>query len=300
MTKAPTGGADDVTANGVDEAGENFGFEIVVIGDPGNNKDANNVVVTDLFAGTLNCPGASTPPGTFLVIPFGTEESCTFLWPITPADVTLGRIVNTAQASWTNAGAGVSPITAGATGILRVAPLTMVVTSVYPPNPVVGSDVVFTVTVTNNGPVITATTVAITSNPAITATPACVASDILPLGQKVCTFTRTLVAADVTGERQITQEFTAAGTTGTTIPNPTTVTTSTLVEFPNLRVTKTGVWQDDGTGNAKVGDLILYTITVRNTLAVDVNNIVLTDPDAALTSCILFVVNLYFPPLIYL
>jgi len=56
-------------------------------------------------------------------------------------------------------------------------------------------------------------------------------------------------------------------------------TITTILQNPNLSLTKTGVYVDvNGDGLPNVGDEIQYTFTVENNGDVDITNIVLTDP----------------------
>jgi uncharacterized repeat protein (TIGR01451 family) len=167
-----------------------------------------------------------------------------------------------------------------------------------------GDVITYTITVTNTGNV-TLSNVSV-SDPGTTGL-ACIPAapfSLAPGASVTCTATRTLTQANIDAG-SYSNVATATGTPPVGPPvtdnsddpdnptntdpnndgNPDDPTTTSLPATPGLSVLKTDVLDLGPNGNADIGDIITYTITVTNTGNVTISNILVSDANATGLSC---------------
>ncbi|WP_106816303.1 DUF7507 domain-containing protein [Microbacterium timonense] len=223
---------------------------------------------------TISCPSGALAPGA--------STECTATYPVTQADLTAGRIDNTATATATTP-AG-SPVTSAAStaavDVEQVSALDLV-KSASPSGEaayVAGQEITYSFVVTNTGNVpvtgITVDEVDFTGTGALSAID-CPTDALAPAAQLTCTATYVLTQEDV-DFGSLTNTARAAGTApgGPVVSEDSTVRTP-QVAASDLTLTKTA---STGFVNA-AGDVVTYTYAVRNTGNVTVHAVTVDETE---------------------
>ncbi len=296
---------------GTISAGANITYDVTVT----NNgpSDAANVSLTDtLPAGTtfvsatqdsgpaFSCSGTSTITCTIDPLPAGETATFTFVFHVSPS-VANGTIIdNTANvASTTGDPDGDNNSSTSSATVAVEADVAVVKNG--PTSIEAGTDITYSVTVTNNGPS-DATTVTLTDAVPANTTVVSATQDSGPLfncaplppaggtGTITCTI-GTLTAAS-TAVFTFVMHVSPAATEGSSIVNTADVTTATTDPVSNNTSTTTAIVASPAdlvitkTGPADAGQDtdITYTVTVTNNGPADSLNVELTDPVPANTT----------------
>ena len=272
---------DDVDGNGAD-AGDKvtYSFKVTNTG----TVTLNPVTVHDPLLGATS-PSVTCPVGALAP---GTSVTCTSAtYTLTQADVDAGKRDNTATATGTApGGAKVTSSDSTSTTITAVPAIELTKTaSAIDDNdgngPDAGDTITYTFKVENTG------TVAL--DPAMVHDPlfggaspnvTCPAGPLAPGASVTCSSkTYTLTQGDVDAGK-VDNTATATGTApdGSKVTDPDSTTTP-VVAAPAIKLTKTASAIDDNDGNGHdAGDTITYTFKVKNTGAVVLDPVVVSDP----------------------
>lgn len=243
------------------------------------NTILRNVAVTDALASVTPDPVGAFTIGTLAP---GASTAVYADYAVTPGDINAGKVDNSATASGVH-GPSDSPITTPESKVSvplhRNPDLTLVkaLTGTIPSVPRAGEMLTWTVTATNTGNVTLTNLVVSDPFPGATVTPASVAS-LAPSATADFTVTAPLTQADINaGEvtNKATVDFDSP--TGPETPKDSNeVTTPLPSHSPAIALTKLG----DVTGLStppQPGEEIAYTIVIRNTGNVPLDNITLVD-----------------------
>ena len=252
-----------------------YSFEVT---NSGNTDLTGAISVTDDRIGTFACA-----PGP---LARGASVTCTQDYVITPADVTAGRVVNTATA--TNGTVTSAPDSATVAPTFNPA-ITMVKTADATTVTAVGQTVGYTFTVTNSGN----TTILAADNPVTVSDPKVGAVDcaaqpaaLLPGETFDCTATYGVTLADMDAgslDNSATASFPFDGGSGPeTITSDPAVSSVPVDETTGLVLTKAGPATFD-----TVGQSLTYTFSVENTGNVSLTSVTVTDPLIPTLSCTL-------------
>ncbi|ABD56490.1 beta strand repeat-containing protein [Jannaschia sp. CCS1] len=240
-----------VTSAPITAVGQDITYEFEVINT--GNQTLTDVTVTDPLLPGLSCTVASLAPNDNLV--------CSETYTVTQADIDTGSVVNTASATGTTpSGAGVTENDQQITAMPAANPQMTLGKSASPtPFGPIGSDIIYTFTVTNTGNV-TLRDIVVTD--AIDLGFSCTVPDLAPLeSNSSCT-----LVYQVTQENVDAASFTNVGsvsatppsgvpfsqTGGTTTPGPTPA--------PALELTKT-----TSVDFLDTGGTVTFTFAVQNT-----------------------------------
>ncbi|HVF35572.1 MAG TPA: hypothetical protein VND91_09645, partial [Candidatus Saccharimonadia bacterium] len=279
-TKAVTGNADG-DSSGTITQGDVLTYTVTVTNT--GNVPLTTVVVTD---DRITPTGGSTPCASVAV-----GATCTLVgtYTVTAADVTAGSISNTGtgDSDQTDSDSAmlVTPVL-GSPALDTTKAVTGNADGDSSGTVTQGDVLTYTVTVRNTGNV-PLTTVVVSDN-RITPTGGTTPCASVPVGG-TCTLvgTYTVTAADVTAG---SISNTGMGDSEQTGPDTTTLVTPVLGS-PALDTTKAVTANADGdsSGNVSQGDVLTYTVTVRNTGDVALTNVVVTDnritPTGGSTPC---------------
>ena len=265
----------DLGGNGIADTSDVISYTIKVTNT--GNVTLNPVTVTDPKVSNLSCPATSLAPGA--------SETCTASHQLTQADIDAGTYDNTATATGTPpSGPNVTgqdtatvPIPQSP-GISVDKSGTLDTGTDHVPNP--GDIISFTITVTNSGNV-TLDPVVVT-DPGVTGL-SCPKTKLAPGDSEICTGTHTVTQADVDAGKY---DNTATGTGTKPGGGTVTDTGSSSVPIPasaSIDVTKSGTFDPGTDGIANPGDIISYTVLVKNTGNVTLHSITATDPLITLT-----------------
>ncbi len=238
------------------------------------------VAITDPKPGLSAITYGAWPSGTVGALAPGQSVSASATYTLTQADINAGTVSNTASVAATGPNSTASTATAPATVAITANPLlTLAKTGVLNP---AGTAITYSFTATNTGN-LPLTGVAIT-DPQLAA--GSIVYDTWPSGT-----TGTLnpgQSVTATATYPVTQANTNAGVVNNTAsvsgtpPRGTPPTTSataqvTIPRTSGIAVTKAGVLANTGVP-PKVGDLITYTFTARNTGNTTLTGVTITDP----------------------
>ena len=271
----------DVDGNGAD-AGDTitYSFKVTNTG----NVTLNPVTVNDpLFGGAspnVTCPAGPLAPGASV-----TCSSKTYT--LTQADVDAGKVDNTATTTGTSpAGAKVTASDSTSTSILAGPAILLdktasAIVDVDGNGADAGDTITYSFKVTNTGNV--------TLNPVTVNDPlfggaspnvTCPAGPLAPGASVTCSSkTYTLTQADVdAGKVDNTATTTGTAPGGAKVTDDDS-TSTTIAAVPAIKLTKTASAIDDVDGNGPdTGDTITYSFTVKNTGAVALDPVTVTDP----------------------
>ncbi len=276
LTIAKTPGA-PTTNLGADGAATDAGDKITytyAVTNTGNVTLTKGIDVTDDKIGTFSCFAGNLPPSPAP----GSTQTCTATYTITQADMDAGAVTNAAFAKTTY---GVlvppTPVTSppdSKTVTFNKAPqLTVTKSAATLPVTTVGQILTYTINVANTGNQ-TITTINVT-DPLIPALSCTIATLAPGASDNSCTGTYTVRQADIdAGSRANTATATGNSPQGTTVTDDGSLTIPMPASTPSMLVTKTPSVASFDT----VGDVIGYTITVKNTGNVTLSNVKITDP----------------------
>ncbi|MFV5689567.1 gliding motility-associated C-terminal domain-containing protein, partial [Flavobacterium sp. ZT3R25] len=287
----------DTNNDGFAQTGEKINYTFTVTNT--GNVTVTNIVITDPLVGLIisNSPIATLAPTAI-------NSSVTGVYTITQADIDAGKVTNSALASGKDpkgtdvtdiSGTTVQNNTPTVTLLPQTASIALVKTGIFSDTnndgfPQVGEKINYTFTVTNTGNVI-ASNIVIT-DPLV---------GLILNGSPIATLASGASNNSVTGIYTITQADIDAGKvtnsalvsgknpkgndvtdiSGTTITNN-TPTVTPLTQNPGLEVIKTS----NSENYSSVGDIINYTIQVKNTGNITLYSIVVTDPLTGLNTTI--------------
>jgi gliding motility-associated-like protein/uncharacterized repeat protein (TIGR01451 family) len=297
ITLVKTGAFSDTNNDGFAQAGEkiNYTFTVSNIG----NVTLTNVIITDPLVGLTitGNPIASLAPG-------ATNSTITGVYTIIQSDVDAGKVTNSALATAQDpngadvtdtSGTTVDNNTPTETPLPQKPSIALVKTSIFSDTnndgfAQAGEKINYTFTVTNTGNVvvnnITITDplvgLVLTGNPIVSLAPGATNNSI--------TGVYIIIQSDIDAGK-VTNSALAIGkdskgnevtdTSGTTVDND-TPTETPLNQSSGMVVTKTA----NTTFYSAVGDIINYTIQVKNTGNITLHQIVVTDPLTGLNSTI--------------
>lgn len=236
------------------------------------NVALTNVTVTDPLLGEdLACP---TAPATLAP---GESMTCTGTYGVTQGDLDAGEISNTATATGTPpAASGLPTVTDAATHVLPGPVVVESLTIVKSANPATftesGQSILYTVTATNTGNV-SLSNVDVSDELSLAgwACPGAPVASLAPGESIVCTGTYVTDAVDAARGYA---ENTATATSDETGPEETTIRVPGVVPEADMAIDKTV----SPTTFTAAGQTLTYTITVTNSGAAELANVVATDP----------------------
>ncbi|CUR55154.1 putative Conserved repeat domain protein [metagenome] len=277
------GGVTDVNANGRVDAGDTIAYTFLVTNT--GAQTLTSVGITDAKVAPVSCPATTLQPGA--------STTCTKTYAITQADVNAGSVNNTATAQGTPpTGAAISSApdsTATATSTVSTLTLTKSAGTPVDVNSNgrvdAGDTIAYSFLVTNTGAQ-TLTSVAIAD--AKVGVASCPVTTLAPAATTTCTASYPITQADV-NSGSVANTATASGrnpanTLITSNPSSTTTPTSTVA---TVSLTKSAGTPTDVNANGRVdaGDTIVYSFLVRNTGAVTLSTVSVSDPKAGTVSC---------------
>lgn len=159
-----------------------------------------------------------------------------------------------------------------------------------PGSPVDGSTITYTVSITNTGPTssLSLDNVNLVTSPTLSSNCSSALGMLANAATVLCTFTRVLNASDVIAtDLEVSALLTVSGTVpGTALSQPVSTQVTLATQFPNIRVTGTGIWNDvsEAFGSAQAGETISYSLTVTNyyTTSVSISSVT-SSPGTPLT-----------------
>ena len=242
------------------------------------NTTLNNVTVSDALPGVV-----ADPVGSFSIGTLAPSASTTVYanYPVTQGNIDAGTADNSATASAVH-GPGNTPISSSPstvqTPLFRQSGLTFSKTlaSTIPAVPRAGTMVSWTTTAVNTGNVTLTNLVVTDPFPGAVVSPASLAS-LAPGASANFTVTAPLRQIDINaGEVENTATINYGDPTGPQPPVDDTETFTLPPQSPDIALQKTG--DVSGLSNPpKVGEQIVYTITIRNTGNVPLDTITLAD-----------------------
>jgi uncharacterized repeat protein (TIGR01451 family) len=267
-----------VLDDGVDDivnAGDKIDYTVTITNT--GTVTLTNITATDPKV-TLTCSPTSIAPG-------GTS-SCTGQYTVTQADMDAGKVDNTAT------GCGTPPT---GSNVCKDASATVPLTQSKSINVTKagvlskgddgianeGDIITYTVTVTNTGSV-TLTDITAT-DPKATLT--CDPTTIAPGASTTCIGTYEITQADVDAGK-VDNTATACGTppTGSDVCKDASATVP-IPQSKSIEVTKSGVLDDGVDNKVGPGDIITFTVTVKNTGTVTLDNVTASDPKITTLTC---------------
>ncbi|ROU07236.1 DUF7507 domain-containing protein [Lysobacter enzymogenes] len=275
------------TPNGTADAGETINYSVTVRNS--GNVTVNALAVTDVFNGgaptTLTCTPASLAPN-------ATATCTAYSHTVTQAEVDAGTALsNTATATGTTPGGGTvtgtstttTNVTARAPALTVTKTATLADTGTANGTADAGEVINYAVTVRNSGNV-TVNAIAVTDvfNGGAPTTLTCTPTSLAPNATATCTaYSHTVTQAEVDAGTALANTATATGTAagGGTVTANDSKSINVTAPRPELTVTKTATLTETGTPNstADAGEVINYSVTVRNTGNVTVNALAVTD-----------------------
>ncbi|HQZ12725.1 MAG TPA: SdrD B-like domain-containing protein [Devosia sp.] len=243
------------------------------------NTTLRNVTVTDALAGVT-----ADPTGAFAIGVLTPGQSTVVYadYAVTLANINAGRVDNSATAKGTYGPGTGTPITTPpsttSTPLYREPDLTLVkeLVSTIPAIPLVGTTLRWEVTATNTGNVTLSNLVVTDPFPGATVTPASVAT-LVPGGTAVFTVTAPLSQADIEdGQIDNTARINFNSPEGPEDPVDAPEVVPLPDPVPAIALSKNGDVAGLSTPPA-AGEEIVYTIVIRNTGNVALENITLTD-----------------------
>ncbi|OKI99106.1 DUF7507 domain-containing protein [Kitasatospora sp. CB01950] len=233
----------------------------------------NNLTVTDDHITSVTCDTTTLNPGQ--------STFCHGTYVITAADVTAGKVTNTAHANGTDPqGQSVeSPPGQATIEIAGDAKLTIEKVPDSPGPFRLGETVSYTYTVTNAGTAAVTNLVVVDDH---VASVTCDTTTLNPGQSTLCHGSYVVTAADVTAGH-VTNTAHAEGTDpqGQLIQSPPAEATVPVVGVAELTIQKTA----DSAGPFHVGDTVSYTYTVTNTGTAEVSNLTVSDDHVASVTC---------------
>ncbi|MFV8328456.1 gliding motility-associated C-terminal domain-containing protein [Flavobacterium sp. ZS1P14] len=292
-----TGIFSDTNNDGFAQAGEKINYTFTVTNT--GNVTVTNIVITDPLIGLIitNSPIASLAPGAI-------NSSVTGVYTIMQADIDAGKVINSALASGKDpkgndvtdiSGTTITNNTPTVTLLPQTAGIALVKTGIFSDTnndgfPQVGEKINYTFTVTNTGNVVLSNIVITDPLVGLTITGSPIATLASGASNNSVTGIYTITQADIDAGK-VTNSALASGKdpkgndvtdiSGTTITNN-TPTVTLLTQNPGLEVIKTSTTEN----YSSVGDIINYTIEVKNRGNVTLHGIVVTDPLTGLNTTI--------------
>ena len=257
-------------ADGVAQPGETISYTIKVTNT--GNVTLSNVTVTDTEVESISCPSATLAPSAFM--------NCTATHTLTQADIDAGKYDNTAHATGktpsgtdvTGEGSTEVPIPAHpGISVNKTGSIDFGTNGV----PDAGEIINYSITVVNTGNV---TLDPVTVEDPSVSNLSCDKDALAPGASASCTASHTLTQGDIDAGHY---SNTATGTG--TEPNGDTVSDHDTFDQPlethaSIDVTKKGTFDAGANGVADVGEVISYTVTVKNTGNVSLHDVGATDP----------------------
>nr|WP_314844358.1 AraC family transcriptional regulator [uncultured Microbacterium sp.] len=249
-------------------------------------RNAGNVTLTGVSL-TDPHPGLSTIaltwPGTAGTLAPGQQVTGTATYTVTQADVDAGSVINAARIVGTppnGPAVGADSPTVTLPTVAAGPGLSTTKSATVSGTGAVGDVIDYTVTLANTGNVTLRSVVV--SDPLVGLTPFVYtwpgdAGVLAPGAQAIARASHTITQADVDAG-SVVNVATGSGLSpnGTSVSAASgTVTTPTAVSAPRLQVVKSGALADGATGVA--GDVITWTVTVRNTGNVTLSSVSATD-----------------------
>ncbi len=270
----------DSDSNGADVGDTiTFSFRVTNAG----NVPLDPVTVSDPMLGAISCPTGSLAPGA--------SVSCTpKAYALTQADVTAGKVENTARATGTSPrGDKVTADDSTLTGIASRPALELKKTagSVIDSNgngPDAGDTITFSFKVTNTGNVPLSV---LTINDPLVGIVSCPGGDLAPGAVATCTPKTYTITQDEVNAGTVVNTATASGTApdGVVVTDSDSTTTP-LPARPALELDKTASAIDDVDGNGPdAGDTITYSFVVTNTGNLPLSDIKVSDPKVGPVTC---------------
>ncbi len=246
-----------------------------------------SVSISDPKVTGVSCP-APPAAGTVNLDP-GEQVVCTANYSVTQADIDAGTIVNTATATGTPQAGSLGPVTDTNTITGPASAPSVLLTKTATPSPfgLVGSTLTYGFAVRNTGNV-TLSSIAIT-DPSL-ASLSCTSVSIAPgvTATLTCTGnTRTITQTNVdAGSIANTATVSARAPNGTTVTNPSSVTTPGPTRAGGIALVKTaGSITDLDSNGQDVGDTIVYSFVVSNTGNVTLTSVGVTDAKVGAITC---------------
>ncbi|MDP9904650.1 beta strand repeat-containing protein [Arthrobacter bambusae] len=247
------------------------------------NVDVSSIAVNETaFSGTgtlsaVTCAATDLAPGA--------STTCTATYTTTQADVDAGKITNTAVATGLGApyGSNVTSAPSSATVTASQSPSITIVKAASPASfSNVGNTISYSFLVTNTGNVtlngVGVNDTQVAPAGALTTGPSCPSSTLAPGASETCTATYTVAQADL-DNGSVNDTATASGTStvGTKVTSLPSSASVPAVQSVGLSIVKTAT----PTTVSKVGDKVTYSFVVANNGNVTLNNVAVTDTQAA-------------------
>jgi uncharacterized repeat protein (TIGR01451 family) len=266
------------STNALHVEGDTITYSIVVTNT--GSTSLSNVTLTDDNA-MLDCGGTAFPA----TIAIGGNLTCTASHSVTAAEVTAGQTVNTANVTTTSFPNGINSNTV-TTPITSLPPVHVPVPDLSISKALngaapskVGDVISYKLTITNTGETYLTGINVTDGNANITSCSVTLATNLAQGDSFSCVATHTVTDADMAAGK-VDNTATATSTNAYLIRYSNLVTVP-LTAAPAIQVSKALA----STAPAKVGDTIGYTITVKNTGNVTLNNVIVTDANATLGAC---------------
>ena len=266
ITKALTGTAPT-------KVGDIATYSIVVSNS--GNTDLTGVTVTDANAVLGTC--TVTLPATLAV---GATFTCSATHVITLADMNAGFVKNVAVASATGANSATSTSNEVYTPLAQVKALTIGKYEIPVVKYVQGDSIKYLIVVRNTGNVtVTGVTIEDANATLGTCTPALPVAALEPGQSITCTAAHVLTAADFTAGQVLNVAL--VKTNDGSVQKSSNEVKTVLAEIKSLTITKEVI----GDATYGLGDAVKYRIVAKNTGNVVLNDVVVADNNATITSC---------------
>jgi uncharacterized repeat protein (TIGR01451 family) len=283
-----SGQFNDEDMDGLGDPGETISYSFTVSNGPPTLRrfggtPLTNVGVSDTAVATVACPSGNPIPS----LAAGATEICTGTYTLTQDDVDAGQKGNlaTAVSDQTAAveAAGTVPLPQRVeVALVKDGALDAGGDGVANPGDLIG----YTLTVTNTGNV-TLSSMAVTDPLAAISCPSGnPVSELAPGAAEVCTGSYALTQADVdAGSRANTASANGQDPDGGAVADSDSHEVA-IVQTPALALTKSGVFVDEnGNGDAEVGESIAYEFTVENPGNVTLSGVAVGDPLVPAIGC---------------
>ena len=263
------------SSNALHVAGDVVTYSIVVTNT--GTTVLTNVSLTDANA-VLDC-GATTLPATLAI---GASLTCSASHTVTSVDVTAGNVLNTAAVTTselpggTNSNTVVTPVTPVHVAVPNLS-ITKALNGAAPAK--VGDVIIYSIVVTNIGETTLLGVTVVDANATVGACSLALPATLAVGDSVTCAATHVVTDADFAAGK--VDNIASAVTTNTSLNPTSNLVTVPLNPAPAISVVKSVT---NGTV-AKTGDTISYKIVVTNTGNVTLNNVVVTDANAAIGAC---------------
>ena len=257
--------------NTYDKPGQTIDYSYLVKNT--GNVTLSSVNVTDPMAGLmdLTCPSSTLAPGA--------SETCTATYSTTQTDVDNGFVHNTGTAHGAGGGKWVAASSSATVDGVQSPGIGVLKTAVAPGSGNTysgpGQTIDYSYKVTNTGNV-TLTSVTVTDPMTGLQDLMCPSSTLAPMASETCTATYTTTQSDV-DNGSVSNTGTAHGSGGGKTVTANSSATVTAAQDPGISVVKTA----DVPNVSAVGQTVTYTFTVTNTGNVTLQDVGVTDAQAA-------------------